>query len=248
MQDIARIISEDQGLTARLLKIANSPLYGFNGVASIQRAVTLIGTREIRDLALAVSLVKTNFCAVQPDAERRLRHHWRHSISCAVVARNIAFFLREADIDRFFVAGILHNIGRMLLWMSLPELAERAVTRAMSDKDPLHIIEQELLGFDHAKLGGALLESWNLPPGLARTASFHHQPAHPLSNTGDAAIIHLADLICQAFGWGPDLDIPMICLDEKSWELIDFPLNALVTVVTQSELQLHDILSILQDQ
>lgn len=245
MQQIARIISEDQGLTARLLKLANSPLFGFSKVDTIQRAVTLLGTREIRDLALAVTLVKRLRGIDIADAQR-LKNHWRHSISCAVVARNIAFYLREPGIERFFVAGILHNIGRLILCLRLPHEVEAAFNRGMTSDLPLHLIEQEMFGFDHAALGRQLLETWNLPTAITRMVSWHHQPTRTYTCGKDAAVIHLADLICQALGWGPDPDVPMIPLDAGAWDLLTIPVRALDAIISQSEPQLIDIMKILE--
>ncbi len=247
MQQIARIIAEDQGLTARLLKLANSPLFGFSRVDSIQRAVTLLGTREIRDLALAITLVK-NLRGIGIDDEQRLKNHWRHSISCAVVARNVAFYLREPSVERFFVAGILHNIGWLILSLRLPQEAKTAFNRATTSDLSLHLIEQEMFGFDHAALGSLLLEHWNVPTTITRIVAWHHQPSRTHVCGKDAGVIHLADLICQALGWGTDSDVPMTPLDAGAWDLLAIPVKALDTIISQSEPQLMDIIKILEDE
>jgi len=247
IQQIARIISEDQGLTARLLKLANSPLFGFSKVDSIQRAATLLGTREVRDLALAVTLVG-HLRKVNLADEQRLKNHWRHSISCAVVARNFAFYLREPAVERFFVAGILHNIGRLVLCVQLPEDVETAFKQGMSSDLPLHLIEQKIFGFDHAALGALLLETWNVPNTITRMVAWHHQPTATHLCGKDAGIIHLADLVCQAFGWGPDPGIPATPLDPKAWDLLALPIKALDAVISQSEPQLVEIMNILEDK
>ncbi len=247
IQQIARIISEDQGLTARLLKLANSPLFGFRKVDSIQRAVTLLGTREVRDLALAITLVG-HLRNIGLKNEQRLKNHWRHSISCAVIARNLAFYLREPTVERFFVAGILHNIGRLILGVQLQDELDTAFQQAMTADLPLHLIEQRIFGFDHAALGTLLLESWNVPTTITRMVASHHQPTRTHLCGKDAAIIHLADLICQALGWGPDPGIPATPLDPKAWDLLALPIKALDAVISQSETQLVEIMKILEDK
>ncbi len=246
IQQIARIISEDQGLTARLLKLANSPLFGFNKVDSIQRAATLLGTREIRDLALAVTLV-ANLRKVDLKDEQLLNNHWRHSISCAIVARNIAFYLREPGVERFFVAGMLHNIGRLVLCLRQPEEIKSTFRQGMTSHLPLHLIEQQIFGFDHAALGALLLETWNVPATITRMVAWHHQPTGTHLSGKDAGVIHLADLVCQALGWGPDPGIPVTPLDLKAWEMLNLPIKALDAVISQSEPQLVEIMKILED-
>ncbi len=240
IQDIARIISEDQGLTARLLRMANSPLYGFTRIDSISRAVTLIGTREIRDLVLALTITKS-FQKI-PENLLKLEEHWQHSVACAIISKNIAFYLREPNVERFFVAGILHDIGRLALCLVHPEAVRSIHERALHANQSLYVLEQKSLKFDHAKLGGALLKAWNIPDNISQPVAFHHQPSLSRSYKRDATIIHAADLICHSLAYGTNPRIPISRLDEKAWSELEFPLSGLETVVKQSDLQLEEIL------
>jgi HD-like signal output (HDOD) protein len=161
LADIGRIISEDSSLTARLLKIVNSAFYSFpSKIETISRAVTVVGTQQLRDLALATSVMKL-FQGIPPDLIS-MEAFWKHSIACGVAAR-VRGSKREANIERFFVAGILHDIGRLILHAGSRLDAPHWVV-AM----PVGIALQgrnEELGFDHASLGRVLLEL-ELPASL----------------------------------------------------------------------------------
>jgi HD-like signal output (HDOD) protein len=163
--DIGRIISEDVGLSARLLKIANSALYGFPAkIDTISRAVTIIGTQQLRDLALATVVLKI-FKGIPPHLIH-LEKFWLHSIACGITARILATYRRESNVERFFVAGMLHDVGRLLLCLKCPESMQECLMRAHEGGSTLVEVEKEVLGTDHAAVGGALVRHWSLPPSL----------------------------------------------------------------------------------
>lgn len=243
IKDIARIIAEDPGLTARLLKLANSPLYGNLHVTSIDRAATLIGTREIRDLVLATSITR-NLPGV-PEEFFNLDDFWRHSLASGVYARNIAIYLREPGVERFFVAGILHDVGQLILCAVLPKQFRGIIAASSDSPTGLPQQEDQTLGFNHARLAGELLRSWKIPDNIAELVSFHHLPSAAPKYSRDATIVHLADLICQAFEYGSDAEPLVMPLDEAAFQRLDFPVSALQSVVEQSAVQLQDIFSII---
>lgn len=242
IKDIAQIISEDPGLTARILKLANSPLYSCSHIDSISRAVTLLGTREIRDISLALSIVK---CFPEiPEDLFCLRNHWCHSIACGVMARNIATFLREPSIERFFVAGILHDIGQIVLCTAIPEIIMQILKQIEKQPQDLCFAENEKLGFDHAELGGKLLNSWGIPANISELVRFHHTPSKSCEYQRDATIIHLADVICQALTYGSNSEIYVTRLDAEAYKNLNLPLGEIETIVNQSDLQLEEVFPI----
>ncbi len=243
VNDIAKIISEDPGLTARVLKLANSPLYGPLQVDSINRAVTLIGTKEIRDIGLCLSLI-CSFPEV-PEEDLCLHNHWRHSIACGVIAKNIAIFLHEPSVERFFVAGCLHDIGQMVLCSSVPRISRRNVEAAERQNMPLNEIEQEQFGFDHAFLGGELLRSWNIPENIAALVHYHHAPSQSRSHFYDAGIIHLADIVSQVFEYGSNTEKKVARLDRKAYAQLNISFNHSAEIIAQAEQQIDEIFSIL---
>jgi HD-like signal output (HDOD) protein len=117
IDDIANIITEDQGLTARLLKLANSPMFGyFSKIDTIGKAVTIIGTEQLRDLALAMSVIEI-FKNI-PKEMFDMESFWQHSIACGIVARSLATYRRETNVERYFAAGILHDVGQLVMCVS----------------------------------------------------------------------------------------------------------------------------------
>ncbi|MBN2644464.1 MAG: HDOD domain-containing protein [Desulfuromonadaceae bacterium] len=241
INDIAQIISEDAGLTARILKLANSPLYGRSNVDTISRACTLIGTREVRDLSLAVSIIQS---AKLPEGFS-LMNHWRHSVGCGIIARNIATFLREPSIERYFIAGILHDIGLLVLFGKRSEQARAIKQAADRQLRPLYHVELEKLGFDHGRLGGELLAHWGLPANITSLVTYHHQPSLAEGFQRDTTIIHLADIICQALVFGESSEFYISPLDEQAYDRLDLPLSEIENIFNQSDRQLQEILPIM---
>jgi HD-like signal output (HDOD) protein len=174
--DIGRVISEDPGLTARLLRIVNSAFYSFpSKIDTISRAVTIVGTQQLRDLALATSVMKV-FKGI-PEDLINMEAFWCHSIGCGITARVLASHRREANLERYFVTGMLHDIGRLLLFMNLPKQSRAALMRCQQSEELLYQVERKEIGFDHATVGSALLQAWNLPATWKKSkGSFMTQP------------------------------------------------------------------------
>ena len=193
--EIGAVIQQDASLTARLLKIANSPLYGFRSrVDTISRAVTVIGQRELRDLVFAVSAVRT-FAQIPVDLAN-MASFWRHSIFTGIVAKLIAQECGVLHTERLFVAGLLHDLGKLLIFSKMPEQAQKALRRSVAMDEPEYLAERTLIGFDHAAVGGALAKLWELPPALSGAIRFHHEPdAAP--ECLEAALVHLANAIAH---------------------------------------------------
>lgn len=247
IDDISKIITEDQGLTARLLRLANSPMFGcYAKVDSITKAVTIIGTQQLRDLALAASVMGV-FKGI-PEELLNMASFWRHSIACGIIARCLAVFRRESNVERLFVAGMLHDIGQVVLAAARPEIT-RDILEIQRDTGRYYLeVEQEKLDFNHAELGGALLKKWKIPASIGEPVAFHHNPGSAEQFRLETALIHLADIICQAveFGQGAELSVPP--LDETAWERLGLSPNMLGTVLKQSEIQISETFDILSGE
>ena len=197
---IGTILSYDQALCARLLRIANSAFYGFSRrVEGIEDAVRIIGTRQLHDLVLA-TVVLSQFKGV--DAQFvSMKSFWRHSLACSIAARSIARIRRETNVERFFVAGLLHDIGSLALYQLLPERSQLALERHRDGDKPLDETERWVFGCDHAAVGAALMTSWTLPPFYRDSTASHHS-AGSRGHTPATAVVHLADLLVQALDLG----------------------------------------------
>lgn len=198
--DIGNVISQDPALTARLLKIANSPFYGFSSkIDTISRAVMVIGTRGLRDLVLAASAVDV-FSKIPSDAIS-MASFWRHSIYCGVIARALADKCHVLHSERLFVTGLLHDIGQLVIFHKLPEMAREALYSSQSKAQPMYQAEREVMGFDHAQVGGEILKTWQLPDSITEAIICHHQPGTADNYHLEASLIHIATyLACVVEG------------------------------------------------
>jgi putative nucleotidyltransferase with HDIG domain len=211
--DIGREVSKDPALTARLLRIANSPALGQNGkIATISRAITLLGVRQVRDLTVGLTAVRT-FDGIGNELVT-MASFWRHSVLCAVAATQIAERRKGSRDDSPFIAGLLHDIGQLVLYSRAPELARRALLMSVDDPDDmgLYLCERELMGFDHAAVGVALARNWQLPLVLQECIEFHHEPERAPSHPLEAATIHVANSVAVLAEIGSDdlTDAPRI--------------------------------------
>lgn len=244
IDDISKIITEDQGLTARLLRLANSPMFGcYARVDSITKAVTIIGTQQLRDLALAASVMGV-FKGV-PEELLNMASFWRHSIACGIIARSLAVYRRESNVERLFVGGMLHDIGQVVLASARPgEMLE--LLEAQRDTDRYYLeLEQERLGFDHAALGGGLLNKWKIPASIGEPVACHHNPGAAEKFHLEAALIHLADIICQSMELGRGAEHCVPPLDERAWERLGLTPHMMEIVLKQAEPQIAETFAIL---
>jgi HD-like signal output (HDOD) protein len=248
MADISKIISDDPGLTVRLLRLVNSAFYGFpSKIETITQALVIIGTNQLRDLALATSIVSL-FEGIPKDLVS-MESFWRHSIACGIAAKTLATYRNETNIERFLIAGMLHDIGRLILYKKVSDQVREALLRSQNNKTLLFLMEQEVMGFDHASLGRRLLEVWNLPPSLGEAVAFHHKPHKTTNFPIEAAIVHVADIIVNALRWGSSGEYYVPPLEEKAWELIGLSTGILSSALDSMNRQMNEIIdSILQDE
>lgn len=199
--EVAAVIGQDTSLTARLLRLANSAYFSFGRpVDSVHQAVSLIGATHVRDIALATSVTSV-FRAV-PAELISIDEFWRHSVAVGIGARMLAEMRRESNLERYFVAGMLHDVGRLVFYIQAPDDARIILRHAKNHECLLHDAEMELVGFDHGAVGGALMERWNLSPSLVHSVTYHHRPERAGEYLVDACTLHLADLIANALKLG----------------------------------------------
>lgn len=193
--DIAEVVSQDPAFTVRLLRIANSPLYGFSSsIETVSRAVTLVGTSQVRNLALSTSVAST--FAGLPNELVSMQNFWRHSLYCALIARSLAK-RTELDAEALFTAGLLHDIGELVIFNRLPDKARGALLMVLDSGDqlPVYLAEQQTLGFDHAEVGGELARQWELPPMLTECIAYHHDIQKAKLCPQETALVHIANIL-----------------------------------------------------
>jgi len=190
---IAELISQDPSLCAQLLKIANSPFYGFpSRVETINRALMVVGTNEVRDMVLATSIINA-FSRYHSDAFD-MEQFWYHSLMTGLMARHLAGFASTPVLhrDRLFIAGLLHNIGQLVMAMRIDSLVAELVEKARSGNVVPEEVQQEIFELDHGEVGAELMRQWQLPESLIEVAEFHHFPDRAEKYPLDIAIVNIA--------------------------------------------------------
>ncbi|MBK8162767.1 MAG: HDOD domain-containing protein [Gammaproteobacteria bacterium] len=195
---LGAVISRDPALTAQLLQIANSAAFGHSAqIDTVSRAVTVLGTRQIRDIVLAGAAMHA-FEGI-PNELVSMEDFWRHSLYCGLAARFLAERRGLRNTETLFIAGMLHDVGQLVIFRKLPRESKQALLLSIEgDEDfALHHAEQRILGFDHAQVGAALLRRWNFPSLLVECTEFHHAPALARQFPLEAALVHIANSIAQ---------------------------------------------------
>lgn len=191
-QDFADVLQEDPALTARLLRIVNSAFYGFpSRIASVSRAITLVGMRELRDLVLTTTVIDV-FNGL-PNELVSMRTFWQESLRCAVLARLIAGHHEQGEVlESMFIAGLLHEIGHLVMYRKIPELVRESILLQQGAGLAVHAAERQVIGFDYSRVGGVLLRKWRLPEALCDAIEFHVAPDSAGTNRLHAMIVHVA--------------------------------------------------------
>ncbi len=242
--DIARVISEDPGLTSRLLKLVNSGFFGFSQpVESVAKAVTVVGTAQIRDLALATSVISA-FDRV-PTELVDLEAFWYHSLACGVMARVIASKRGADNVERFFVAGLLHDIGHLVVYVGAGQDAFRILERTQTSGEPHIDCERAVLGTDHTEVGGALMEAWNLPDSLQEAVRWHHDPLSAETYREEASAVHVAETTAHGVGWGKSGDGRVPPFIGEAWDSLELDVEDVPALITEAEVQLESAMHLM---
>lgn len=213
--DIAAIVNRSASLSALLLRIVNSAFYNFTEkIDSISWAVTLIGTTEIVNLAYGVSIM-----GVFRDIPKKVidvEAFIRHSLFCGILSRILGAHKNLVQTEQLFVAGLLHDIGRLVVYKYYPEHSLALLSLRDEHHQPLYRVEEEFGGFRHAVLGYYLMKKWNLPESLVDTISHHHTPSRA-RDLVKAGIVHLADIIATGLGMGSSGESSIPLFDRAAW-------------------------------
>jgi len=241
---IGNVISQDPDLTARLLKLVNSSYYGFETpVDTVSRAIMMVGLRDLQSMIWASSAVET-FNDLSP-SDANMASFWRHSIFCAVTARILA---RECHIlhpERLFVAGLLHDIGRLLIYIKLPEQSQAIFDKERSSVNcDVTELEREVLGYDHADIGKALCQNWGLPEGLAYSIGTHHVTGTDERFRLESAILHVANIMAHALEMGEEEDFQKAA-NQDAWKLLNLSEVAIKRTLHEAVLQFLEALELL---
>ncbi len=243
--DIARVVNKSPSLASLLLRIVNSAFYGFPGkIDRISRAVALIGSKEISSLALGISTMRL-FDEI-PKEIIDVRAFFKHSLACGILSRILAAHLNISQTEQLFVSGLLHDIGRVIVFKYFPKEAIAMMAEARSSGKLLYEVESERLRCRHTQVGRDLLRKWKLPYSLENGVYAHHTPSKS-QEVKRAAVVHLADLCVHALGLGASGEQAVPPMDEGAIQTLPLGPGSLKTVITQTLHQLEYLESAFQE-
>ena len=240
--DIADAVGKDPSFTVRLLRVANSSFYGFpSEIDSLSKAVSIIGTSQIRTLALAMS-VASAFEGL-PNTLVSMQHFWRHSLYCALVARRLSKLINGCDSEVVFTAALLHDIGELVIFSRLPQQAKESLLLVLDSADelPVYQAERQIMGFDHAQVGGELARQWKLPPILEECIEFHHDVKDGLHFPKEVALTHVANAIALMAEIKTNDFADVSPIDPRAWAIIGLdPKEVILTTIEEVEAEIAE--------
>ena len=219
---VANTLSKDPSLSARVLRLANSAFYGMSrNVSSVQESVIVLGMRTTKSLSLVAASFPWLHVALKGKGLKP-ELLWNHCISCAHFSKIIARKVDNVDAEQLFCIALLHDMGTVALYLTLEAEFNQLIKAAKVSGVPFDELERNLLDFDHAELGAALAESWNLPKTYSEAIRYHHRPSALEQTNTLADILHVADILVRSRGISEGLDGAFYLRDEGAFERLGF--------------------------
>jgi putative nucleotidyltransferase with HDIG domain len=242
---LAAIISQDPSLTAFLLRMVNSAFYSLpTPIDTISRAVTVVGVNQLTSLAVGTSVL--NLFRDVPAEILDMEQFWKHSVACGLIARRLSRVTGRGDPERAFVAGLLHDIGQLILLKAAPDRAMAVLAHARTRDVLLFAEEKTLLGFDHATLGGMLLRKWNFPFVLVSAVLEHHQPREK-QKEAEPGLVHCAETLATGLGIGSSGEFFVQPPDRRVWDSLELTPERIDEMVEDLDEELEEAFAILLD-
>ncbi len=223
---LGKIIGTDQALSGRVLRLVNSSFYGFPGrISSISSAIVLLGFDVVKSLIISVSVFEM--------MEKGIIGLWDHSLGCAVASRLIAKRIEDCDAEEISTAGLLHDIGKVVVSMQLSDNYEDIRSLIDEKKIIFSQAEKEVLGFTHEDIGWWLTESWNLPVSLQEPIAFHHHPMRAHKAKVATCVVHLANFLVRGVGFGSGGDPWTPPLDHKALDRLGLNIRDIEEIIAE---------------
>ena len=244
--EIERIVRQDPVSTARLLHFVNSPLYGLSTpVSTVADAIRTVGYDALKQLILTTSVI--DMFQQESAGTLSLPAFWKHCLGAAAAARQLALWIGEEHPEEFFVAGLLHDIGKLIHNHYATDKFRTALVLAVTERLTLETAERKVLGFSHTQTGGFLVHRWGLSPAIQRAIAYHHSPAVPdiLSPTLHEHVVHCADLISIGLGLGVSGSYHFPPFVPLSWEVLRLSSGHLAEVLSATKREVSQFMNIL---
>lgn len=222
-EEIARIISADQSASFKILKVANSPFYGLRGrVDTITQALLYLGFNEVKNIVFALSVINS-FSKSKLFKKFKPIDLWAHSIGVGIATRMLGSAVGEKNLENYFLAGIFHDIGKLIFFEYVPNEYAKVIDLVESKKIAIKDAELEVLGLNHARAGQLIAEKWKLPQTIINVVGGHHTGLIGNNVNTLLASVHLGDIVARALdlGYGGDNTIPEPNI--KIWDFLKLP-------------------------
>jgi HD-like signal output (HDOD) protein len=245
MDDLAEVLKLDPAISARLLRIVNSPLYGFpKQIDTVTRAVNLLGTQAINDLVTATTIGRT--FSGMPIQLMDVSMFWRKSVLCALLAGKIAKSCGLEESERFFIAGLLRDIGHLVLYQTIPRRAQSALVEAGYLETSLAEVEQSSIGCDFAEVGAELIRSWGMPVQIEQAIRCQLSPNDAGEFIIHASVVHLAGVVVDYEEIEPNRRPAALPFTPHAVTATRFVPANLPALLADASAQLHDTLALIQ--
>ncbi len=232
LNEISNFIAGDPALTTKVLRMVNSPVYGFPGrISSVNQAVILLGLTVVKGLLLGVSVFDL--------MQKTMIGLWEHSIGCAIFSRIIAVKKGHKEPDELSVDGLLHDIGKVFLVLQFPDEYQKALAESKRDNLTIYVSEKNHFNTTHSSVGSWMARKWRFPPSLIDVIEYHHKPRLTKNTPLESSIVHLADIMVRARGYGFPGDNSLVPVEEAAFDLLSLGETDLAEIFQEAEESLN---------
>jgi len=243
-QDFVQVISKDPALCVRLLKIVNSFSYPFpSRVDTINRAISVVGTEDLRNLVLTTSA--TNSFDKIPDDLVDMTSFWIRSVNCAVIAKILAIKCSVLHSERLYIAGLLHDLGSLIFYFQFPAESKKILEEAKYDHQRIIELENKIIGFNHIDVGAELLRSWELPDSLSGSVRHCKHPDLAKDYILDAYILNLATILCDVFTRADHGEDVFLKIPEATLTMLKLKRQGIEQILEQSREEFSQIFTMI---
>jgi HD-like signal output (HDOD) protein len=222
-KDVADLISKDQSAASKILKAANSPIYGFYGrINTITQAIIFLGFDEVKNLVTALSIIDL-FNKDFASNKFNLVDFWKHSISVGIISRTIGKTLGVKDLENYFLGGILHDLGKLLFIKIIPAAYAKVIEYALDNRIQIREAELKLLGITHTIAGEILAEKWRLPLIIRQSIRYHNTGFVDTAFNQLVSSVHIANIASSAFGLGYNWEHLIPLPNLEVWKKLSLP-------------------------
>lgn len=228
LNEISNFIAGDPALTTKVLRMVNSPVYGFPGrISSVNQAVILLGLTVVKGLLLGVSVFDL--------MQKTMTGLWEHSIGCAIFSRIIAIKKGHRDPDELSVDGLLHDIGKVFLVLQFPDEYQQALAESRRDSLTIYSSEKNRFNTTHSSVGSLMARKWRFPASLIDVIEYHHKPQLTKNTPLESSIVHLADILVRSRGYGFPGDDFVMPVEQAAWDVLGFDEADLAEIFKEAE-------------